>query len=88
MTTEKLSVTVDGEIAERVRSLAGPRGVSAFVDRALHHEVARSELRALLDEVAAVLGPPDESLVTEADAALSALERQARGRTRRRASAG
>ncbi len=88
MTTEKLSVTVDAGIAERVRSLAGPRGVSAFVDRALHHEVARCELRVLLDEVAAVLGPPDESLVIEADAALSALERRTRGGTRRRASAG
>jgi hypothetical protein len=42
----------------------------------------------LLDEVAAVLGPPDESLVIEADAALSALERRTRGGTRRRASAG
>ena len=85
MATEKISVTVDAEIACRVRELAGPRGVSAFVDQALHHELARFELRSLLDELEAALGPPDESMVAEAEAAIAALERRVRAASKRRA---
>ena len=50
-----------------------PRGLSAFVSRALRHELDRAALRDLLDELAGELGPPDEEMVAEADALLDTL---------------
>ncbi|MGH9304233.1 MAG: hypothetical protein ACRDZ5_07460 [Acidimicrobiales bacterium] len=85
MATEKLSITVDAEIADRVRQLAGRRGVSAFVGTALAHEVARADLRSLLDDLEAELGPPDPAMVVEAGELLSDLERRAREVSQRRA---
>lgn len=85
MTTEKLSVTVDAEVASRVKELAGHRGVSAFVDRALQHEVARADLRSLLDELEAEVGPADPAMVAEAEAVLARLEQRARAAKRRAA---
>jgi Arc/MetJ family transcription regulator len=76
--TEKLSVTVDADVARRVKELAGRRGVSTFVDRALRHEVARADLRTLLDELEAELGPPDPTMVDEVEAMLANLEQRAR----------
>ncbi len=43
------------------------------------HQVARSELRTFLDELETELGPPDESMMTEAESVLSNLERRAPG---------
>lgn len=85
MPTEKLSVTVDAEVVSRVRELAGRRGVSAFVDRALQHEVARADLRSLLDELEAAVGPADPAMVAEAEAMLARLEQRARTAAKRRA---
>ena len=85
MATEKLSVTVDAEVASRVKELAGHRGVSAFVDRALQHEVARADLRSLLDELEAEVGPADPTMVAEAEAMLAKLEQRARTAAKRRA---
>lgn len=70
MTTGKLSATVDDELLAEVRDRAGRRGLSAFVSRALRHELDRVALRDLLDELAGQLGPPDEDMVAEADALL------------------
>ncbi len=78
MPTERISVTIDETVVERVREIAGPRGVSAFVDRALRHELARSELRLLLDELEVELGPADEQMVAEAEAVITELERKVR----------
>lgn len=73
VTTGKLSATVDSELLAEVRSRAGVRGLSAFVSRALRHELDRAALRELLDELAEELGPPDEKMVAEADALLDGL---------------
>lgn len=73
MATEKFSATVDEELLAAVRSRVGPRGLSGFVDQALRHELQRTALRELLDELEAEIGPPDEALVAEADALLDRL---------------
>lgn len=81
--TDKLSATVDAALLAEVRDRAGPRGLSAFVARALRHELDRALLRDLLDELAVELGPPDEKMVTEAEAVLDTLVKPARRRGRR-----
>ncbi len=73
MPTDKLSATVDAELLAEVRDRAGPRGLSAFVNRALRHELDRVALRELLDELAGQIGPPDETMVGEAEAVLDEL---------------
>lgn len=81
--TDKLSATVDAALLAEVRDRAGPRGLSAFVARALRHELDRALLRDLLDELAVEVGPPDEKMVTEAEAALDTLVKTTRRRGRR-----
>jgi hypothetical protein len=76
--TDKFSATVDAALLAEVRTHAGPRGLSAFVALALRHELDRVRLRELLDELAEQLGPPDEGMVAEAVAELTALTHQVR----------
>lgn len=73
MATEKLSATVDKELLAALRERVGHRGMSAFVDRALRHELQRATLRDLLDELEAEIGPPDGAMVAEAEALLGPL---------------
>ncbi|HEV8115276.1 MAG TPA: hypothetical protein VGP53_03485 [Acidimicrobiales bacterium] len=73
MATDKLSATVDAGLLAELRERVGPRGLSAFVNRAIRHELDRAALRDLLDELAVDLGPPDEALVAEAEAQLDQL---------------
>jgi hypothetical protein len=80
VTTDKLSATVEADLLAEVRERAGPRGLSAFVSRALRHELDRVALRDLLDEFADQLGPPDPEMVAEADALLDELAKNSRGR--------
>lgn len=82
MTTDKLSATVDAELLAEIRRRAGRRGLSAFVSRALRHELDRVALRDLLDDLAEELGPPDEEMVAEAEAMLDTLAKTS-GRSRR-----
>lgn len=60
---EKLSVSVPGDLARTVRTRVGPRGLSAFVARALRHELEREQLGVYLEELEQELGPvPDDAL--------------------------
>ena len=52
---------------------------------AVEHEVARADLRTLLDELEAELGPADPAMVDEAEAMLESLEQQARRAPKHRA---
>ncbi|HUP68897.1 MAG TPA: hypothetical protein VM142_03675 [Acidimicrobiales bacterium] len=83
MATDKLSATVAAELLAEVRDRAGPRGLSAFVSRALRHELDRVALRDLLDGLAGELGAPDEAMIAEADALLDTLARSTRRKGRR-----
>jgi hypothetical protein len=69
--TKKFSATVEAELLAEVRALAGPRGLSSFVNTAMRHELDRMRLREFLDELADEIGPPDEAMVAEAIDALT-----------------
>lgn len=74
MGTAKLSVSVDEALVSEVRNRVGERGVSAFVTRAVRHELERERLSDFLAELEAELGPPDEEMVAEAAAAFEKVE--------------
>lgn len=71
MATDKISATIDAELLAEVRAVAGPRGLSGFVNTALRHELQRAHLREFLDELAQQVGPPDEAMVADAIEALT-----------------
>lgn len=54
------SATLDEETLAKIRHVAGPRGVSSFLNEAARERLARLELRGLLDELDAKHGaaPP------------------------------
>lgn len=64
MATQKVSVTLDADVLERVRAAVGPRGLSSYVDRALAGQLERDErsaaLLALLDEAEVADPTPDD----------------------------
>jgi hypothetical protein len=87
MTTDKFSATVDAELLAELRERVGPRGLSAFVGRALRHELDRVSLRELLDKLAIEIGPPDEAMVADAERMLDEIAATPRRRSRRGSSA-
>ncbi len=70
----KLSVTVEDELADEMRERAGSRGISAFVNQAVRHELQLGRLGALLADLENELGPPDEDMVIEALASLDRVD--------------
>ena len=70
--SDKLSATVDRELLAAVRSRVGPRGLSAFVDQAMRHELARAEFSDFLDEIHAKVGEPDPAAVAAEAASIVA----------------
>jgi hypothetical protein len=42
---QRIKVTLDAETLRRIRSVAGPRGVSSFLDTAARERLARLELQ-------------------------------------------
>ena len=52
MATQKVSVTLGTDSLEKARALAGPRGLSAYLDEAVRAQLERDERRrAFLDLV-------------------------------------
>jgi Arc/MetJ family transcription regulator len=80
----KLSVTVEEDLVDELRERAGGRGISAFVNQAVRHELQLARLGELLADLENELGPPDEAMVAEALASLDRLEKQ-QSRTKRHA---
>ena len=64
MATQKVSVTLEAEAIERARLTAGPRGLSSYLDAALHEKLERDERRSalldLLDELEAADPTPTD----------------------------
>jgi len=72
----KLSVTVEEDLVDELRERAGDRGISAFVNQAVRHELQLARLGELLADLENELGPPDEAMVVEALASLDRLQKQ------------
>ncbi len=67
MAVTKLSISIDSLLAAEVRELAGERGVSGFVEKAVRRELERQRLAALSAELERDLGPVDEDVISEID---------------------
>lgn len=80
----KISVTIEDELVEQVRERVGARGVSAFMNKAVLHELQLGRLGDLLGDLENELGTPDEGMVDEALASLDRLERRQRTGSARR----
>jgi hypothetical protein len=68
MAVRKWSVSIDETLAARVEEHVGARGLSAFVARAVDHELEREQLNRYLDELEAEFGAVPEELVEDYDA--------------------
>jgi|GEM_PF-2914012 len=77
----KISVTVEDELVEQVRDRVGARGLSAFMNQAVRHELQLARIGELLGDLENELGPPDEAMVADALASLDQLERRQRARS-------
>lgn len=81
MRTRKVSVTVDEDLVDEVRSRVGARGFSRFVNGAIRSELEHGELAALVADLERELGPPDVEMMAEASELFDALD-IAQGRPR------
>jgi len=64
----RVTATIDEETLAAIRTVAGPRGVSKFLQAAARERLARLELLGLLDELDARYGRPTEALRCRVDA--------------------
>lgn len=62
---ERVTATLDEETLEKIRRVAGPRGVSSFLNVAARERLARLELLGLLDELDAKHGPVPRAIRAE-----------------------
>jgi hypothetical protein len=65
LSMERVTATLDDQTLAKVRRVAGPRGVSSFLNGAARECLARFELRGLLDELDAKHGAAPAAVRTE-----------------------
>ena len=68
MAVRKWSVSIDEQLAARVEEHVGGRGLSAFVVRAVEHELEHEKLSEYLDALDQQFGAVPEELVERYDA--------------------
>ena len=82
MATKKVSLTLEASAVRRAQEVAGPRGLSAYVDVALGEKLERDARRAAmlehLDQLDAV-DPPDAAEVRRASRRSQAIDAWAAG---------
>lgn len=61
-------MSIDEALAARVEGHVGDRGLSAFVARAVDHELEREQLTRYLDQLDVEFGPVPDELVDRYDA--------------------
>jgi len=66
MAVEKVSLSLDAEILQRARRVAGRRGLSSLVNDALRIRLQHERLGRLLDEMDSEFGPVPSEMVEEA----------------------
>jgi hypothetical protein len=69
MAVRKWSVSIEEGLAARVEEHVGPRGLSAFVARAVDQALERDQLEGYLRELDKEFGEVPEELVERFDAA-------------------
>jgi hypothetical protein len=63
--TERVTATLDAETLAAIRRVAGPLGVSRFLDQAARERLARLELRRMLDDLDATHGAAPAAIRAE-----------------------
>ena len=66
MAVEKVSLSLDAEILERARRIAGRRGLSSLVNDALRIRLQHERLERLLDELDAEFGAVPSEVIEDA----------------------
>jgi hypothetical protein len=59
---ERVTATIDEQTLRAIRRVAGPQGVSAFLETAARERLARLRLLGLVDELDAKYGAPSKAL--------------------------
>jgi hypothetical protein len=62
---ERVTATLDESILAEIRRIAGPRGVSSFLNLAARERLARLEVLGMLDELDAEHGPVSKEVRAE-----------------------
>jgi len=65
MATVKVSLHLEEELVAEARGVAGARGLSSYVNRALHHQLRHDRLAGLLTELERENGPIKPQVVEE-----------------------
>jgi hypothetical protein len=65
MATEKVSLTLEKELVAEAREVAGSRGLSSYVNRALRQQLQHDRLTGLLAELEKKTGPIPSELMEE-----------------------
>ena len=84
MSTTKLSVTLDTQVAKSLKKYVSRQNVSRFVSEAIKHELERQQMRELIASMEREIGPPDPAVVEEARAAFAAIRRPSASKRRTR----
>jgi hypothetical protein len=71
MTTAKLSMTLDTALVRQIRTRAGERGLSAFVNRAVAERLQRLRILDLLEDIEREHGVPSARSRAKARSALA-----------------
>jgi Arc/MetJ family transcription regulator len=64
-TLERVTATLDDEVLAEIRRIAGPRGVSRFLNLAARERLARLEVLGMLDELDTKHGPVPKQVRAE-----------------------
>lgn len=65
MATSKAALTLKEELVTEAREIAGSRGLSSYVNRALGRQLQHDRLASLLEELEAEAGPIDAEFLEE-----------------------
>ena len=65
MATAKVSLTLEEDLVSEARQVAGSRGLSSYVSRALGRQLQHDRLAGLLDELEREAGPIDDDVMDE-----------------------
>ena len=78
MGTEKVSLTLDGQLLAEARSAVGGRGLSGYINRALGYQLQHDRLTGYLAELEKEHGPIDTQVLEEVRRAWPAPEEKPR----------
>jgi Arc/MetJ family transcription regulator len=65
MRTEKVSLSLEEELLAEAREVAGARGLSGYVNRALRHQLQKDRVAQFLAELDEEQGPVEPHVIEE-----------------------